>query len=220
MSDRRRIISFEDDYSAIRPKGEPVAYKSIMGPGPCVRTMTWNLEDGSFTDVGEKTYSKTWCDLPPDIDGNTWYVTEAEHPLIEQARIRMVFGSLIKLWHDDIREPPDDTWLWARDNADAMVVLGSEIDVDILSMDHDLGGSNIPLDQLRAMELDPDYMKLDGDETGVELAEFIGKHDLFPQQIVIHSMNPVGAGNILASFQKWSDTSERNCLIRVEPFRR
>lgn len=220
MSDRRRIISFEEETAQRGDALMEVPYKSIMGPEPCVRTMTWDRKDGTFTDMGAKTYSKTWCDLPPDIDGDTWYVTEAEHPLIEQARIRMVFGALIKLWHDDIREPPDDTWLWARDNADAMVVLGSEINVDILSMDHDLGGSIIPLDQLRAMELDPDYMKFDGDETGVELAEFIGRHDLFPEQIIIHSMNPVGAGNILAAFQKWSGRSERNCLIRVEPFRR
>lgn len=221
MSDRRRVISFEEETAE---RGEslmrPVTYKGIMGPEPCVRTMTWDFEDGSFADLGKEIRRSIWTTMPDNLT-DTWYVVESEHPLIAQARIQTNLGALIKLWHDDVREPPDDSWLWARDNADAMAVLMSEFDVGILSMDHDLGGSDIPLDTLKLYQPGGnDYAAIVGDETGVELAEFIGKHDLFPQQIIIHSMNPVGAGNILAAFQKWSGRSERNCLIRIEPFRR
>jgi hypothetical protein len=154
---------------------------------------------------------------PPDLN-NLWSANTPENPLVAQARIREQMGARIKLWHDDVREPPDDSWLWARDNADAMVVLGA-FDVDVLSMDHDLGGSDISLDALRKMK-DRDYLKIDSEETGVDLAEYIGWNDLYPAEIVIHSMNVVGAGRILGALQRWATCSERNCLIRIEPFSR
>lgn len=56
----------------------------------------------------------------------------------------------MKLWHDDIRTPPDDSWIWCRTNTELLNWLEDIKDagqeVTALSLDHDMG-----LDQL-----DPD----------------------------------------------------------------
>jgi hypothetical protein len=46
---------------------------------------------------------------------------------------------VVRLWHDDIRRPPEDMeWFWARTNDAAMAVLNAR-HVDVISLDHDLG---------------------------------------------------------------------------------
>lgn len=211
---RKRIIDFAEE-TAVRGEAllddsftyAPVA-QNIAGRGPCV-----------IIDIGGPIQANTWTTLPENFDADQWRVKSEQSDLIMQTIARYLLGARIKLWHDDVRRPPDDSWMWARSNAEAMEVLNTAF-VHILSMDHDLGGADIPVGQLHHILDDPDMAKLDGNETGVALAEFIGQHDLYPEQIIIHSMNPVGAGNILAAFQKWSAQSERNSLIRIEPFRR
>lgn len=44
----------------------------------------------------------------------------------------------MKLWFDDIRRPPDDTWFWARTIEDAKLIVNSH-DIQEASLDHDLG---------------------------------------------------------------------------------
>lgn len=55
----------------------------------------------------------------------------------------------IKLWVDDIREPPDDTWDWVTTSEAAIALLriisGSGmlwIPREVISFDHDLGGDD------------------------------------------------------------------------------
>jgi hypothetical protein len=211
MPSRRRIIDLET--STYRSQSE--------FPLGGLTTIVWNRHGEARHYPGQESKGTTIWEVPDNLENEIWYVREAEHPLLEQARIRAQMGALIKLWHDDVREPPDNSWLWARDNADAMIVLGSGYVIDVLSMDHDLGGADIPLETLKLYGPGgSDRTAIVGDETGVELAEYIGRNDLFPGSIIIHSMNSVGAGNILAELQKWASRSERNCLIRVEPFSR
>lgn len=214
MPERRRIIDFNQK-TAERDK--PDGHFPMGG----ITTIVWDQSGSALYYPGQQSTVKTIWAVPDDLENGIWFVREAEHPLLEQARIRAQMGALLKLWHDDVREPPDDSWLWARNNADAMIVLGSEFHVDILSMDHDLGGSDIPLEALKLYGPGgSDHTALIGDETGVELAEFIGRNDFYPSEIIIHSMNSVGAKNILSELQKWAPQSERNCLIKIEPFSR
>jgi len=84
-----------------------------------------------------------------------------------------------KLWVDDKRTPPDDSWIWAKtyDETIAHIKTG----VDIISLDHDLGE----------------------EKTGYDIAKYIEEHvvlqDMLYPDIRIHSANPVGRKNIQAT---------------------
>ena len=83
----------------------------------------------------------------------------------------------MKLWLDDVRTPPDETWTWVKTCQEAMNRLVYN-DVVHVSFDHDLG-----------TEL-----------TGYDLAKEIEKmayHRILPSITwSIHSANPVGRRNI------------------------
>lgn len=96
----------------------------------------------------------------------------------------------MKLWHDNIRRPPDDSWTWARTNAEALLVLQSH-SVEEASLNHDLGLHDFDPDQPDAdLRVAPDaHLQPDGYAL---VREMIAK-DLVPPSITIHSWNPVGA---------------------------
>ena len=84
-----------------------------------------------------------------------------------------------KLWVDDIRTSPPG-WIWAKNYDEAVEILDAE-NIDLLSLDHDLGD--------------------DEKGTGYSIACFLearlyleGKQP--PKTILIHSANPVGRSNI------------------------
>lgn len=88
----------------------------------------------------------------------------------------------MKLFLDDIRDPPDNTWTVARTMLEAKVLLESGyFEYKVLSLDHDLGKNT---------------------QTGYDLMKWIEKetHDneyfLLPKKITIHSANPVGRKNM------------------------
>jgi hypothetical protein len=94
----------------------------------------------------------------------------------------------VKLWHDDIRRPPDDSWVWARTNEEAVRKLG-EGGVEILSLDYDLG-----LEHIEPGIRGADFMRGPLRGEGMRLVEWMLKEQIFPQQrIEIHSMDPEGA---------------------------
>lgn len=75
----------------------------------------------------------------------------------------------MKVWLDDVREPPDDSWTWAKSSNEAIALLKWRPVVEI-SLDHDLGLY----------------------DTGMRVAKHIV--GMLARPIVhIHSMNPVGA---------------------------
>jgi hypothetical protein len=91
------------------------------------------------------------------------------------------------LWHDDIRRPPSDGWVWARTNNDAIAVLTSQ-DVLECSLDHDLG--------LHAEDPDAPAAELgrgQGEQTGYDLVKWMIENDKMPPWITIHSWNPPAA---------------------------
>lgn len=96
----------------------------------------------------------------------------------------------MRLWHDDIRRPPDDSWEWARTNDDAKRLLETG-DVTEISLDHDLGlhgaDPDVPDADLQCL---PEGMR---PEEGWELVRWMVLLDLVPPRVTIHSHNPAGA---------------------------
>lgn len=172
--------------------------------------------------AGKPDHGKTVWELPEDLT-DAWYVTEFESPAaqiaVEQALIRHNMGAVVKLWHDDVRLPPDSSWVRVRRNSEAIAVL-SAVPVNVLSMDHDLGGADIPDHDLEAQGDYRNYIRADSPNgtTGVDLARWIGVHDRYPNKIIIHSMNVVGSSNIAAELMRWSENSDSTCEIQIVPF--
>lgn len=130
----------------------------------------------------------------------------------------------MKLWHDDIRRPPDTTWVWARTNQVAKEILnrhGVEVDtlfdwVTEISLDHDMG----------LHDADPDAPGADllvghAEETGRHLLEWMILQDLVPAKVTLHSMNPVGAEYMKLDLVKAAEDRVlgRHITLRVEPYR-
>lgn len=95
----------------------------------------------------------------------------------------------MKLYIDDIRDPPDDTWTVARTSQDAIYILrnvyatqvglyptspGDDY-IEVISFDHDLGG----------------------DDTTMPVMQWLQEHGLWPDRLIVHSANPVGRKNLL-----------------------
>lgn len=98
---------------------------------------------------------------------------------------------MTKLWHDDIRRPPDQTWIWARTNDDAIMVL-QNFDVKVISMDHDLG-----LDGLDPDLPDAVYLRGNGEQTGLDLVDWMIQNGCVPEHVTVHSWNPSGAQRMI-----------------------
>lgn len=92
---------------------------------------------------------------------------------------------MLKLWHDDMREPPDDSWTWAKTNFEAIDLLKRSGVCQIASLDHDLGFDEqaIPLQHFTPQR------------NGLDLARWMGENHCFPQMVILHSWSPVGAQN-------------------------
>lgn len=107
---------------------------------------------------------------------------------------------MYKLYLDDIRTPPDDSWVVARSYNQAVKIfedIGAPAEV---SFDHDLGvieGTVIP------------------DKTGYDFAHFLVEKDLdtgcLPKNFKysIHSANPIGRENIEKLFSSYFKFTER-----------
>jgi hypothetical protein len=90
----------------------------------------------------------------------------------------------VKLWHDDVRPPPDDgdCWTWAKTNHEAMLVLAHG-GIEEASLDHDLGCTP-------------------QDGSGLDLCRWMVEHDLVPRHVTVHSWNPAGAAAMAAALEK------------------
>lgn len=78
----------------------------------------------------------------------------------------------IKLWIDDLRTPPNDTWIWAKTSQEALDIINEhKNDIEAVSFDHDLGR----------------------DDTSRRVALHMAEFECFPEKCWVHSMNPVGA---------------------------
>jgi hypothetical protein len=88
----------------------------------------------------------------------------------------------VKLWLDDLRTPPDETWAWVKTVDDAIALMQSH-EVAQASLDHDLG-DDIP--------------------EGRKLVLWMAEHQIWPTEaITIHSANPVGADHMAALIERY-----------------
>jgi len=78
----------------------------------------------------------------------------------------------MKLWVDDVRPAPDG-WIWAKSYKSAMKLLEqNDWDFDVISLDHDLGGTKTGYDILYRIERRAHEY--------VNYAPFIGVHTANP----------------------------------------
>ena len=116
----------------------------------------------------------------------------------------------MKLFVDDLRCVPDDTWTLARTNTEAIRLLATGY-VTECSIDHDIcvanfGQISVPLRRRLAI----------GEETFQPVAYYIAamKPELRPKKITLHSANPAGAmrmRNILFDSGIEVEIEESNC---------
>lgn len=118
----------------------------------------------------------------------------------------------IKLFHDDNRFPPDDSWEWVKTNDEAKEILALH-NVGFISIDMDLGaieGTDFRygkergdryrgltcknVDWLRNMNNDPG-------ENGLDLAKWMIEQKIIPERIVVHTWNYWGANAIIEAFK-------------------
>jgi len=93
----------------------------------------------------------------------------------------------MKLWVDDIRNAPDDSWTVARTITSAVSAL-SNFDFNVVSLDHDISH------QIGMGELSRPFPC---EETFQPVAHYVGlKHNA--KRVVLHTSNPVGAKQMKA----------------------
>ncbi len=87
---------------------------------------------------------------------------------------------MLKLWVDDLRPPPDNTWNWVKTSEQTLTVLASLVVFD--------GG---PVRFLTGIEVSLDH-DLGGEQTTRPIVLWMAEHGLWPDTISVHSQNPVG----------------------------
>lgn len=86
-----------------------------------------------------------------------------------------------KLWVDDVRTPPED-WHWAKNSAAAIECLDRmRNQITHISLDHDLGG----------------------DDTTRPVVLWMCEHELWPQNIQVHTANPVGREWLIGMVERY-----------------
>lgn len=93
----------------------------------------------------------------------------------------------MKIWLDDIREPPKGyEWVLSVDAAKKLIIdcVVNRCPIEVIDMDHDLG----------------DYARYGGD--GYKLLLWLIEVELYPP-IEIHTMNPVGRENMAALVKRY-----------------
>lgn len=111
----------------------------------------------------------------------------------------------MKLFVDDVRDPPDDGWIVARTVADAKTYLLRD-DVIMVSLDHDMGacadcvrrGAHIG-DCGSEERMYQNWCQ--HAEDGYQLVCWMIEHDRIPTMVNVHSMNPVGRRRMIQALE-------------------
>lgn len=118
----------------------------------------------------------------------------------------------MKLWLDDERTPPDDTWTWVRTAGEAIMFLavhnapcksvmgvGNAVlkqgTVTHVSFDHDLGICNF------CLRMGKTECRADGYSVACYIEERVASNeDYFVPVLEVHSQNPVGIQRLRSVF--------------------
>lgn len=80
----------------------------------------------------------------------------------------------MRIWVDDLRDPPKGYSAWAKDSKHAIGMLRTaqiaRVELDAISLDHDLGG----------------------EDTTRPVVMFMIEHNIWPKVVLCHSSNPPG----------------------------
>ncbi len=108
----------------------------------------------------------------------------------------------IRLYLDDVRSPPDDTWTVVRTAEEARALLDDPlVTVEHASLDHDLGECSA-CEQVRGFQ-DPQNT-CQHRMTGYDLVKWMAEHDVWPvNKPTVHSFNPVGRANMRATIDRY-----------------
>lgn len=90
----------------------------------------------------------------------------------------------MKLWVDDVRTPPDETWWWAKSSKRAIAFLYYPF-VTRMSLDYDLGE----------------------DDTGRLVVLHMCEHGVWPKIIEVHSQNPYGRDWLEKMIERYKPSS-------------
>lgn len=94
----------------------------------------------------------------------------------------------MKIWLDDARQPPDQSWYWVRSVWGAVGVIKAALQagrtIELMSLDHDLG----------------EYAQQGGD--GIQLLVWMAEHEVFCP-VHLHTMNPVGRENMARLIRRY-----------------
>lgn len=123
--------------------------------------------------------------MRPYSSGSNRYPSSTKH----HAPVHLGSGRM-KLWIDDLREPPEDDWVWAETSKQAISVLmvwnqwlahhGNL--VTEISFDHDLGA----------------------DDTTRPIVLWMCENGIWPKRINVHSANSVGAEWLLGTVDRYA----------------
>lgn len=124
----------------------------------------------------------------------------------------------VKMWHDDVRKPPDESWIWVRTNDAARELLTSCYVVEC-SLDHDMGHDYIDVDD----EEDAIYLKGDSEDDGTVLVKWMIDQSVFvdwpiPPKVCIHSWNFHGAKRMASLLRQYCDTQNIDIELSVQPY--
>lgn len=114
----------------------------------------------------------------------------------------------LKLYIDDIRDPPDSTWATFRTSSEALAFLrgvygslvgapgydktDNQVEIDVISFDHDLGG----------------------DDTTRPIMTWMCEYGIWPSEVLVHSANPVGKSWLLGMADQYATEDVRIPQIR------
>lgn len=97
-----------------------------------------------------------------------------------------------KLFIDDERNPPDDSWSVCRTNEEAVALIERDGMPRLVSFDHDLGRDDT------------------GPRTTMELVVWMSIYHFNegPPQYTVHSANPVGCQNLISFLESWKKAKD------------
>jgi len=124
------------------------------------------------------------------------------------------------IYLDDVRTPENEGWIVVRDYdefAGTVTLIGLE-NIELISLDHDLGDSAMPeyYSNVRP-NYTLDYNNVT-EKTGYDVCKFLVAHSMSTgiplPKVVVHSANPIGAANMMGYINNYYKNcgQKENCL--------
>jgi len=96
-----------------------------------------------------------------------------------------------KLWLDDVRKPPDDTWTWVKSYDEAVQAVEGQW-FGIMSLDHDLG-MEVAEEMVSGIVVAREREKPTGYDFACYIERRVHMGDMLPPMVMVsHSANPNG----------------------------